>query len=418
MTATPRFLIYAKADKDAQTTEWFEEWVVLPLIRDANIWRQSIDVLVQSAFVDQKLRIKHANPHEPYIEVKLKGRYQRYALEKLTKLQDLAETNYQLDSRYDMATVEEMTSFLAWATNKVPLGPTDTLNLWGHGSASSILYRMPLDILGWMRWFSPAPHFQGYLAYLKKGPSEITLLQPRELAYALKSGPHKPSVIVLTACRVGSLEFAYDLKDVCDYLVASTTIVHPRDWDYATWLSDSVPAGQLSGLDFAKQLLASMPDKLLSIIQTSKTADCAKAIDAFIAWLQTPANSTDQNWKVVVEARSDSTAYQDGEDDTIAVDLGAFFAAISGNSRATPTLKQLANAAHSAIAVAVVQKTPYPYPNSELGISLVFPTTRDEFSEMAATKNGRYDITKKENAGSTYIQNSRWLEFLEAFWKH
>ena len=409
LMTVPRFLLYAKACYDVFTTKKFVDSVLLPLVAHSVIKTGDIQVLAQTSFSNMRLDPKPG----PF-----KTAYQRFDIKKLGNIAHLAKPEFERDSSNDMATQTELETYLLWASGRVQLGPCDTLNLWGHGSASSVLHRFPIDLIGWRNALGSNMRRKAFLALVKVGLLEGNLLQPKELATALRNGGHQPGLIALTACRVSSLEFAYDLRDSGTYLIASTTKVEEDEWPYSEWFTAAEKMRQDCGLEFAGHLLAAKntkyPNAKRALIRLNKIAVCQKAIDEFIGWMISHGDKSD--WEVVLDARKPLKEELSAPGDTIAVDLGAFFSGIVTDSRLKTAAKSIVTTLVSNLNAAVAAKTWDSNQSKDVGISLIFPQTHSDFLGINAVVNERYNIKNLPNAGSTYIQQSRWLEFLHAFW--
>lgn len=406
----PRFFLYGKADEDIIDTMWFVSDVLSALIQHSAVTGGKVQVLAQTAFENQT----------PYPNFCLPTKYQRFDLAKLGNLQRLGDESFGYANSSDMATETELASYLSWACGGTAMQGCDTLNLWGHGSASSILNLLPLDLSCWHRLLDFEVQTKTFIGVVKTNPPEDKLLQPKELRAALANGGHKPGLIALNSCRVSSLEFAYDLVSIGSYLVASTNKVVWNEWPYSSWFDESNNATNFCGKEFGKHLInvkhPEFKDAQRALIDLSKVGDCKKKIDAFIDAI-IPVNEP-KEWRAIFDARCavvEKNASSAGA--TIAVDLGAFFLFACQKLSANSATSHFACDAVKSLSAAVSARTPDMPNQSEVGISLIFPKTKAAFEQITAVKNGRYCRDEIWNAGSTYIQQSKWLIFLHKFWE-
>lgn len=133
----------------------------------------------------------------------------RFVLDPTKTLKEQAEENYLPGENADITNPDSLTNFINWAAKACP-AKKYVLILNDHGGG----YTPNAEIFN-----SSAASTRGVI--YDDGYEGKHFSAP-SLSHAIKSANIRPEVIYFDACLMNSLEYMFELKDVTDYIVAST----------------------------------------------------------------------------------------------------------------------------------------------------------------------------------------------------
>lgn len=135
----------------------------------------------------------------------------RFVLDPSKTLKEQAADSYLSNANLDITKPESLTEFINWAAKACPAKRyVLILNDHGGGYTPDAEIYSNNDVKGKGVIFDDAYKGKHFSA-----PS---------LAYALKSADIRPNVLYFDACLMNTLEYMFELKDVTDYIVASTYV--------------------------------------------------------------------------------------------------------------------------------------------------------------------------------------------------
>jgi len=135
----------------------------------------------------------------------------RFVLDPTKNLKEQAEGHYLLGKNAEFTHPDSLTNFINWAAKACP-AKKYVLVLGDHGRG----YAPDADI------FNPnAASTRGVI--FDDGNNGNHFSAP-SLAHAIKAANIRPEVVYFDACMMNTLEYMFELKDVTDYIVASTFI--------------------------------------------------------------------------------------------------------------------------------------------------------------------------------------------------
>jgi hypothetical protein len=263
---------------------------------------------------------------------------------------------------------ETLAEFVAWGLETYPAQKI-ALVLWDHGGATAGF--------GW-DWTND--HDGLTIPEIRSGVA-------KGLA---ASGRKKLDVLGFDACLMGTLEVAYELRDLADVLVASEELEPAHGWFYGA-IVESLAASP-SPADLGRGVVASYErvcnEKKTANLCTLSAIDLTK-IDAVAAAVDTlgaeaiGAMAGDDGWRTMARARAESEQYgvAPGRLSPFSlVDVGDFAAK-------APVSRAAANAVAEALGAATLASYHGPSMPGARGLSIVFPyagaTSRPSDAELA-----------------------------------
>lgn len=135
----------------------------------------------------------------------------RFVLDPTQTLKEQAEANYLPGKNADITNPDSLTNFLNWVAKACP-AKKYVLILGDHGGG-----------------YTPDTEVFKRNAATTRGVvfddgNDNNCFSARSIAHAVKAASIRPDVIYFDACMMNTLEYMFELKDVTDYILASTYV--------------------------------------------------------------------------------------------------------------------------------------------------------------------------------------------------
>ncbi|RYG30215.1 hypothetical protein EON81_25320 [bacterium] len=286
----------------------------------------------------------------------------------------------------DMGNAETLADFVEWGKAKYPADKYLVV-LWDHGT-------------GWQRSASKPP---------TRSISDDFSTGNKILAWDLANGfRSKVDVIATDACLMQMVEVGYQIRDKCDYFVASEDLVPADGYPYDRVFSSMMTRADTTPTAFASTLAttyANLPDSpwvhftmQQSSVQTSKLPNLVAKLDLLAGALIANRAAVSE---AVIEARDTAKAYDPRFMRTY-LDLIGVAQHLAGSSAPTAVKTAAANVVAAARA-AVVTNGVNELGEGGNGIAVDFSPS----SEFEGT-------SKAEDYGQLeFAKDSRWDEWLK-----
>jgi hypothetical protein len=252
-----------------------------------------------------------------------------------------------------------------------------------------------------------------------------------QLANLLSQNPAVPKydIVGFDECLMGSVELAYNLRNVTRYLLASEQVVNGNGFDYFRTLANTnKPLGaEELGKRFVESFRTGYGNtpqigeaNTLALTDLSKISNVTTAIRAFVDAF-VPVQST-EFWNSVGNALLRGTYYEASYYQDLAAFVGRVAQLPAAPENLRTTAADLLNALGSAILDNTLQangKTLIPAANMEpvdqasYGLSVVLPYNADSYAEMTqgAGMESFIDSSYRQVAGD-FIQATGWDKLL------
>lgn len=267
----------------------------------------------------------------------------------------------------NMGHPDTLEQFVTWSQEKFPADKY-ALILWNHGSgARSSSLDEPLVVKD--RSLTKSLDKPLIIGSAQKGVKAICddetdedILYLDEVQQALIAAgisySNKIDIIGFDACLMGSVEVAYEFRDLAYYMVGSMNLEWGDGWDYTRLISE-IPNNISSSEELAKLMVKQYRDSTLhvssetqSAIDLSKITALKTAVDAFAVKL------ADENKKSEIETTRDSSCnFYTSDIDSISYpyyDLGDFACKISADTGYSADLRNSAEVVITKLSEAVV----------------------------------------------------------------
>ena len=156
------------------------------------------------------------------------GKTYRFTLDSSKKSEvQLGAESLHASTNCHIANPDSLTNFINWAAKACP-AKHYVLILGDHGCGYE-----PHDDLP----YTSAANTRGVIYDSETGYKKTEHLTLKSLKHAIASADVKPQVIYYDACLMNSLEYWFEMKDECDYIIASSFLVPGMGGNY-TILTD------------------------------------------------------------------------------------------------------------------------------------------------------------------------------------
>ena len=407
---TSRVLVYAKATEDFQTTQWLTQYLLMPIVAASKSMPTAQKPVIKVVCALNSATLRYHKGNEDYVNLPLAHNPAFFDVSTLGSIDELS-TDSAKSSQFtfqELGTEKALTQFLSDATNGTPLNENDILILWGHGSASGALsVPIPeLEAIAGRGLFSSriATKADSTTAF-----EQDNHLQPREIANALKSGNHKPGLVLMNSCQGGTIELAHALMGCAKYLLASPTTVMPLDWDLQTWLppvfNNSPFDAKKAGHAFValSRTKKQYPNTYVALIDLDQMPTLKASVLAFVQATLT-LNAVER--QAVLDARSSASSFDIKKTSVSTVDLKQFVE----NVKAVGLLRNECDAVLGAIGKLVIDSDETKLPGVG-GVSVVFP--RSSLQPIGGAGFLYIPPTLADRVFSTFVYETDWHPMLK-----
>jgi len=334
---------------------------------------------------------------------------------------EVLETSFSLRPELDTGLDQSFQSFLASAkANGAGSYASKMLILSGHGGG----------IIGGTNP-DPSDH--------DDAPASGNTISSSQLIEALSSLPNgsRYEIVGFDECLMGSIELAYNLKPVANYLLASQESIAGNGWDYYGALSklETGASSALVGKRIVDSFRAGYGDtpiigeaNTLSLTDLGQMDNVTQKISAFVS--SVVAEKSPQFWSAIGKTLLAGT-YYGGDGYGYYQDIAGFVGRVALLTKASSQTKNAANQLLDALGKAVVQNTirldsksllpragMKPVARGSYGLSVVLPYNLSTYKNLLGEENpismrefveGSY----QEQAGE-FLSKSGWGKLLIA----
>ena len=248
------------------------------------------------------------------------------------------------------------------------------------------------------------------------------LLSPPELQAALEAVDGVDAVMYTGPCLMSSLEASYQVQDLVDLYVASEELSGYANWrvsmePIARTLSESpfIEAEELGRIVIAEieSVFLPMIDQLphitylpaIAATSTSELPNLTEAVDAFSLAL---IDAVDKHPEAVIEARDGAEDVFNGE----YVDVYDFASNCQGIPGLADPARRVMETEEAAIIAQMINVVRHPMGH---GLNLYFPRLEATTPQLYRQFSFAVSARKYQGYGLTFLEDTHWYEFLEAF---
>jgi hypothetical protein len=445
----PTLLLYAKATGTEVDRDNLCKCVLAPIIEahdQLNVSRLLGQVATYKGVLTKKYT-KEPVQYLPVVGADISP-WRRIDFAKLIELKDVADgIRPAAGEEFEMGKPSALTSFLIWARSQ--LGDSLTgkhIIFWGHGSGwGGTTWRL---LLGCVFDFKKTPFYvhrgkllptnfellETFLEKIEAIESNFSL-QPKELSAALGAAleGEKLGLVGFHSCLMGTVEVAYDLREVATHMMASPDFVAYNEFPYAKWLSALELCNAQNAFDFARPLFKILTDNppkrehqraTLIVVKLSKIEGVVNCINNFAK--TAIADKSDDLRQHLLRIRNDGkSCLEYGGAYARTVDIAQFFSALTADKSFAPAerngyakLNELAtDLVHAAReSIELTYRSPTSQDAAPLipGLTVFFPKSLADAKDTYSFQRGWYE---KDSSSSSFVDATAWRSFLGWLWR-